>query len=229
MMSFCTALSGSCFQTQLMDQHSIIATQLPETSHPLALSAQHPALQWSHAEPIRFSSDWQGLNPDPSLETEVRCLWSPDALYLRFICHYRELFVFGDADSIGRRDHLWDRDVAEVFLQPPPATGKNYKEFEVAPNGMWIDLLISPMGLENLESGLSRSVCVDEGRKIWTAEMAIPMKSLTHNFSQKESWRVNFYRVEGNVEPRRYMAWQPTHTAQPNFHVPEKFGTMIFG
>jgi hypothetical protein len=24
------------------------------------------------------------------------------------------------------------------------------------------------------------------------------------------------------------MAWQPTHTPQPNFHVPEKFGLLKF-
>lgn len=208
---------------------TIVATRLPEIPHPLAIGAQRSSSLWSSAEAIRFSADWQGRNPDASLETEVRSLWSPDALYFRFVCHYRELFVFEDADPNGRRDHLWDRDVAEVFLQPPPATGKNYKEFEVAPNGMWIDLLISPNGLEDLRSGLSRSVFVDEGEKTWTAEMAIPMKALTPGFSQERPWRVNFYRVEGKAEPRRYMAWQPTHTPQANFHVPEKFGTMIFG
>ena len=219
----------------------------------LALDARHSARQWKHAEPIRFSADWQGNNADPALETEVRVLWSPEMLYLRFVCHYRELVVFEDSDPNGRRDHLWDRDVAEAFLQPPDSgdslrrgedahstpslqsiaqgrlrASKFYKEFEVAPNGMWIDLDIFPTGLANLKSGLSRSVYVDEAKKIWTAELAVPMKSLTQHFDPAEPWRANFYRVEGKTEPRRYMAWQATNTADPNFHVPEKFGTLIF-
>jgi alpha-galactosidase len=39
---------------------------------------------------------------------------------------------------------------------------------------------------------------------------------------------VNFFRVEGKEEPRGYYAWRPTHTPQPNFHVPSAFGSMRF-
>jgi hypothetical protein len=194
----------------------------------LTLDASHLAPEWQQAEPLRFSADWQGRNTDPELETEVRVLWSPEMLYLRFVCRYRELFVFEDSEPNGRRDHLWDRDVAEAFLQPPPAMGKNYKEFEVAPNGMWIDLDISPPGLSDLKSGLTHSVHTGEQRQVWTAEMAIPMNALTTHFDPAQPWRANFYRVEGKVEPRKYMAWQPTHTPQPNFHVPERFGILTF-
>ncbi len=194
----------------------------------ILLDAAHSSPQWDQAEPIRFSADWQGQNADPEMETEVRVLWSPEILHLRFVCRFRELSVFDDSAPNGRRDHLWDRDVAEAFLQSPPAVGKNYKEFEVAPNGMWIDLDISPSGLVDLKSGLTRSVHLDEQRRTWTAELAIPMKALTARFDPAQPWGANFYRVEGSVEPRRYLAWQPTHTPQPNFHVPERFGTLRF-
>ena len=121
----------------------------------LPITGSHSAPEWERTEPIRFSADWQGKHADPELETEVRVLWSPEMLYLRFVCRYRELFVFDDSEPSGRRDQLWDRDVAEAFLQPPPLVGKNYKEFEVAPNGMWIDLDISPAGLADLKSGVA--------------------------------------------------------------------------
>lgn len=204
---------------------TIVAARAPEV---LRFDAAQPPHGWEDAPPVRFSADWQSKNPDPDLETEVRVLWSPDILYLRFVCRYRELFVFHDAEQNWRRDHLWDRDVAEAFLQPSQQTGKNYKEFEVAPNGMWIDLDISPNGLADLQSGVQRSVHINEDAKIWTAVLAIPMQSLTPHFDPAVPWRANFYRVEGKVEPRKYMAWQPTHTLQPNFHVPEKFGNMRF-
>lgn len=195
---------------------------------PFRFDAGAPDPQWERADPIRFSADWQGKNDDPELETEIRVIWEPDMLYLRFVCRYRELFVFADSGPDERRDHLWERDVAEAFLQPPPLAGKNYREFEVAPNGMWVDLDISPAGLADLKSGVQRSVHVDEERKIWTALLAIPMQALTPDFDPAQPWRANFYRVEGKAEPRKYMAWQPTHTPQPNFHVPEKFGVLNF-
>ncbi len=205
--------------------NTIVTTRI---SGDLAIDARHSAPQWAHAEPIRFSADWQGKNPDPQLETEVRILWSPEMLYLRFVCRYRELCVFEDSDPNGRRDHLWDRDVAEAFLQPPPAVGKNYKEFEVAPNGMWIDLDIFPAGLADLNSGLTRSVYLDAAKKVWAAELAIPMKALTQHFDPAQPWRANFYRVEGKLEPRKYMAWQATDTPEPQFHVPDRFGNLKF-
>jgi alpha-galactosidase len=255
----------------LNSRFEITAASIPGETR---LDAANPAQEWKSAEPIHFSTDWQGKNADSALETEVRVLWSPTTLYLRFVCHYRELFLFEDSDSNGRRDHLWDRDVAEAFLQPPDSFAKSgpvgpdapvrdaerssavssgvalprtdedacfqkvegdydtpyasYKEFEVAPNGMWIDLDIIPSGRGDLRSGMTRSVHVDEKNKIWTAELAIPMKALTSSFDPSATWRVNFYRVEGKVEPRDYMAWQPTMTQQPNFHVPEKFGSLRF-
>ena len=214
---------------------------------PIAIDAPNPADEWQDAEPLCFRTDWQGKNPDPALETEVRVLWSLEMLYLRFVCGYREIFVFSDSDAGGRRDHLWERDVAEVFLRPPDLLAKSeptirdegrrgsrnryrafYKEFEVAPNGMWLDLDISPAGPADLKGKIHHWVKRDERQKIWMAALAIPMQILTPIFDPALPWRANFYRVEGKSEPRQYLAWQPTHTPEPDFHVPEAFGTLRF-
>jgi alpha-galactosidase len=194
----------------------------------LVLNAGVPAAEWQQAKPVTFCRDWQGKNPDPDRQTEVRVLWSAEMLLLRFDCHYRELHVFPDSGPNGRRDQLWERDVAEAFLQPDPSRPTEYKEFEVSPNGFWIDLDISPGQKPDLNSGMQRSVVLNEEAHSWTAELAIPMKALTSKFDPAAVWRVNFYRVEGKVEPRRYYAWQPTGTPQPNFHVPSAFGRMRF-
>lgn len=194
----------------------------------IGLDAAHPAAEWQKARPIVFCSDWQGKNPDERRETQVRILWSQQTLYLRFECRYRELHVFADSDPNGRRDHLWDRDVAEAFLQPDPARERYYREFEVSPNGMWIDLDIFPGGLADLKSGLKKSAVLDADGHRWAAELAIPMKALARDFDPKAIWQANFYRVEGTEEPRAYMAWRPTGTATPNFHVPAAFGRLRF-
>lgn len=205
--------------------NEIVATGL---NHDIVLNAGSPAPEWQQAKPVSFCQDWQGKNPAPDRLTEVRVLWSPQTLFLRFECRYRELHVFSDSDPNGRRDQLWDRDVAEAFLQPDPSRPTEYKEFEVSPNGFWIDLDISPGQKPDLKSGMQRSVVLDEKTRTWTAELAIPMKALTSKFDPEAVWRVNFYRVEGKLEPRGYYAWQPTGTPQPNFHIPSAFGRMRF-
>jgi len=183
---------------------------------------------WEHCLALRFSADWRGKNADPERETEVRLLWTPETLFLRFRARYRVITVFSDAEPNGRRDQLWDRDVAEVFLQPDASTPRRYKEFEVSPNGFWIDLDIAPGEKHDLKSGLRCRVVLNEAAKTWIADLALPVKSIISHFDPANAWRVNFYRIEGAAEPRFYSAWRPTGTAVPNFHVPEAFGELIF-
>ncbi|HTG29605.1 MAG TPA: carbohydrate-binding family 9-like protein [Methylomirabilota bacterium] len=183
---------------------------------------------WRQAKPLSFDTDWQGKKPDPHRQTKVRLLWTSEFLYLKFVARYRLITVFENADVNGRRDKLWDRDVAEVFLQPDPSHLRCYKEFEISPNGFWIDLEIVNGVLQHLQSGLQRRVGIDKPKKTWTAELSIPMKSLAQHFDPASVWRVNFFRVEGPAEPRFYSSWQPTNTPQPNFHVPERFGFLTF-
>jgi alpha-galactosidase len=225
-----------CFSPSLLmsQEKSIACLQQTDTitatriAHEMPLDARHPAPEWQSASPVSFCTDWQGNNPDVARQTQVRLLWTPQTLYLRFECRYRELFVFDDSDSNDRRDKLWDRDVAETFLQPDPSRPRYYREFEVAPNGMWIDLDIFPEGLSDLKSGLQRSVWLDREHHTWAAELAIPMKTLTDKFDPAAEWRANFFRVEGPREPRFYSAWRATGTPQPNFHVPSAFGKLRF-
>jgi alpha-galactosidase len=69
---------------------------------------------------------------------------------------------------------------------------------------------------------------VDESRREWTAQLAIPISAITEQFDPAQLWRVNFFRCEG-IDPQRfYGAWQPTGTPRPNFHVPGVFGTLRF-
>lgn len=207
--------------------NSLEATAAPLLGH--ADSEGFPsAPQWNAASPLRFNSDWQGQHPDPQRETEARLLWTPETLFIKFRARYRTITVFSDAEPSGRRDQLWDRDIAEAFLQPDPSAQRRYKEFEVSPNAMWIDLEIAHGQKIDLQSGLRRRVVLHQDKNEWLAELALPMKSLVIPFDPTSVWRVNFFRVEGAVEPRFYSAWRPTNTPVPNFHVPAAFGALTF-
>ena len=210
---------------ELLNRAKAVAVRMTE---PCDVEGFPASSSWECAAPLRFNADWQGKNADPKRETEVRLLWTHGALFLRFRARYRTISVFPDAEPSGRRDQLWDRDVAEAFLQPDRSNPRRYKEFEVSPNGCWIDLDIAPGEKHDLKSGLRRRVILDETSRMWTAELAIPMQCLLQKFDPALIWRVNFYRVEGAEEPRFYSAWRPTGTAVPNFHVPEAFGELVF-
>ena len=183
---------------------------------------------WELAPPISFRADWQGNNADQQRETRARLLWNPESLFLRFDASYRTLTVFADSELSGRRDHLWERDVCEIFLQPPNSPPGTYKEIEVAPNGFWIDLEIAPGEKRDMNSGLRRRTYIEEQNRQWHAVLALPIQSLAIDFQMPAVWGVNFFRAEGAFEPRFYSAWRPTNTPEPNFHVPEAFGALVF-
>ena len=220
-----TGTDGMDNIAELLKQGKAVASRLTEPCDTEGFPA--PA-SWERTTPLRFCTDWQGKNTDPERETEVQLLWTQEILFLRFRARYRTITVFSDAEANGRRDQLWDRDVAEAFLQPDRSNLRRYKEFEVSPNGFWIDLDIAPGEKHDLKSGLRRSVILNERQKTWTAELAIPMKCMVTKFDPTVTWRVNFYRVEGAEEPRFYSAWKPTRTQVPNFHVPEAFAELVF-
>ncbi len=229
--NFAVALNYNVWRTDpLMFKN---ANELP-TAYALRLTVPPDAggfpveSAWENSLGVRFEHDWQGQNAEPDRATEVQLLWAPDMLFLKFRSKYRNITVFPDAREDGWRDELWNSDVAEAFLQPDLRDPWKYKEFEVSPNGFWIDLEIINRRHTELHSNLRRRVVQDAQAKTWTAELAIPMPSLTPHFDATQSWRVNFFRVEGDAEPRFYSAWSPTYSREPDFHVPGAFGKLVF-
>jgi len=180
---------------------------------------------WENADPVAFCSDWCGCNPDPQRETEVRLLWSGAYLFVRFRCRFREIYVYEGGN--GRRDRLWQRDVAELFIRRDADEVRHYREFEISPNGDWLDLDINNGEKSVLFCDLRSRVAVHPGTQIWTAELALPWNCLTPAFDPRETWRLNLFRIEGPEPNRFYSAWQPTFTPRPNFHVPERFGELL--
>jgi len=181
---------------------------------------------WSRARPVVFCANWKGEQADPQRKTEVRMLWSSQSFYLRFEARYREIYIYSEANQ--RRERLFLRDVAEVFIQPNSTEGKHYKEFEISPNGNWLDLDIAPTGGSNLMCDVKTKAIILNEKHLWVAELAIPMKCLARNFDRNADWRLNLFRIEGQGPDRFFSAWRPTQTERPDFHVPEVFGTLKF-
>jgi hypothetical protein len=185
-----------------------------------------PGSAWETTKQVSFYSDWRGEHADPKRETCVWLLWSPDRFFVRYECRYRSIFVYDGGNC--RRDRLWMRDVAELFLHPETDEPRRYREFEISPNGDWLDLDISPGEKSILHCDLKSRVVINPERRIWTAEMSIPTNCLSESFDPGAVWRVNFFRIEGEDPDRFYSAWRPTYTIRPNFHVPEAFGVLQF-
>jgi hypothetical protein len=148
----------------------------------------------------------------PGHRTEVRSRWTKENLYFLFICPYEQLNLKPQPRTDVETNHLWDWDVAEVFIGSDFKNIRKYKEFEVSPQGEW-------------NSGFKVVARIDESSKVWYACMRIPYSSVdVKPAAAGNILRVNFYRAQGPLSQHKAIAWQPTH--QATYHVPETFGNL---
>ena len=190
--------------------------------------------EWTRARAVRLTRYWSGETAPPERQGEARLLWDEHALYARFVCEQHEpLIANADPQRERKTIGLWDRDVCEMFVAPRADDVGSYFEFEVAPTGEWLDLAVrfTARGREtewDFYSGMNVATRINSDSI--TLAMRVPWDAFGGVEVPRvgERWRVNLFRCIGAGETRGYLAWQPTHAPEPNFHVPEKFGWLRF-
>ena len=187
---------------------------------------------WRHARPVNIGTYWSGEAAPATRAFTARLLWSDTALYVRFEAEQHEPLVVSEKPDVTHKIRgLWERDVCEVFIAPDRTTVHKYFEFEVAPTGEWIDLGIEVTPEKRITdwgyaSGMQAAARIEPNRVIEVIK--IPFKSLGRSPRKGEVWMGNLFRCIGSGTTRGYLAWRPTRTKEPAFHVPSAFGEFEF-
>lgn len=162
--------------------------------------------------------------------TYVRSLWNEQVVFFYFESWFDSLNVNPEWSRETAIEGLWNKDVVEVFLKPGAAP--SYFEIEVSPLGQWADMRIVEPRVEvdlGWNSDLELETLLSKHESIWRVFLGLPYKSIWEEPPEVgTSWRVNLYRIAGKEPHREYLAWRPTFTGQPDFHVPSSFGHLIF-
>jgi hypothetical protein len=184
---------------------------------------------WQVGRAVYAEKDTYG-KPIPRYRTQIRSRWTRDNLYFLFICPYDTLYLKPAPDTSTETFQLWDWDVAEVFIGSDFQNIRRYKEFEVSPQGEWIDLdidLTKPQHEDGWKwnSGFQISTRIDRAAKTWYAAMRIPLAAIDQRPPvDGVTFRINLFRAQGPPSQRKYIAWQATMSE--SFHVPERFGIL---
>ncbi|HBB89190.1 MAG TPA: hypothetical protein DC047_16415 [Blastocatellia bacterium] len=211
-----------------MQDHSTIVARFAE-SDVLVGDFEHPA--WATAQPAFIHRYWSGADAPPSRHAEARIIWSAEALTLRFEGKQTEPLLINTLPQLDKKTiGLWKRDVCEFFVAPDATQPQRYLEFEVAPTGEWLDLAIELIDDARhtdweFQSGMTAAARAVGDQVI--IGMRIPWSDSLPRPQVGDLWRANLFRCVGPGD-ERYIAWQPTRTQQPNFHVPEAFGRLEF-
>ena len=192
---------------------------------------------WRRAHPLPLTQNWRGDFAPAELRTTARVLWSEQELFFGFECSYTELDVDAEFDVTQERHALWDRDVCEAFVRSPiEPHEKHYREFEVAPTGQWCDLIVDrSIMLADWEwkSGMRTASEIVPAENIWAENiyrvvMAIPFTAFGCQPSSGDVWKANLFRISRYQGERQYLAFSPTFTEKPNYHVSEAFVDLCF-
>jgi Carbohydrate family 9 binding domain-like len=195
-----------------------------------ASELDHPA--WKAAHVVAIKRYWSGEDAPVGRHAEARLLWSDAALCVRFVCRQTERLVVSRHPQTKRKTMgLWDRDVCELFIAPDAREPERYFEFEAAPTGEWLDLIVCQKSDVretdwDFHSGMTTAARVTASNI--TIAMRVPWEALGRAPQAGERWRANLFRCVGAGATRGYLAWQPTLTEEPGFHVPAAFGWIKF-
>lgn len=187
---------------------------------------------WKNASQVSITSYWSCRSAPQGRAFEARLLWSDKALYVRFDASQSEPLVVSDKPDLTKKTvGLWERDVCEIFIAPDASQRNKYFEFEIAPTGEWIDLAIeyASQGRKTdlkYSSGMTSAARIEKDRVVMAIK--IPWEAFGARPKAGDIWLGNLFRCVGKGPTRGYLAWQPTNTVKPNFHVPEKFGEFHF-
>jgi len=182
---------------------------------------------WRQARPVYMEKDRFGKSV-AGYKTEVRVLWTKNNLYLLYTCPYEELHLKPSPDTQKETNELWNWDVAEVFIGSDFKDIQRYKEFELSPQGEWIDLDIDLHKPHHEEgwtwnSGFEVKARIDPATHIWYGAMRIPFAAIdSRPAAAGNTLRVNLFRSEGAPPHQQAVTWQPPMTN--TFHNPERFG-----
>jgi Carbohydrate family 9 binding domain-like len=184
---------------------------------------------WRDARPLWADKANRGELQE-RYRTEIRSRWTAKNLYFLFSCPYEELHLKPAPTPEKETFELWNWDVAEVFIGTDFQNIQRYKEFELSPQGEWIDLdidLTKPHHEDGWvwNSGFQVAARIDPVAKIWYGAMRIPFSALQNDSPKAtEMFRINFFRSQGPPSNRVSITWQPP--MRDTFHAPEKFGLL---
>lgn len=215
---------------------------------------------WANAACTDDFVDIEGeLKPQPPKRTRVKMLWDDEYFYIGAEMEEDEIWAtLTERDSVIFHDNDF-----EIFIDPDGDTHQYY-EFEInALNTMWDLLLVKPYRDEGPAvnawdiSGIRTAVHIDgelnnpnAANRGWSVEVALPWRILKECAPEGrpprtgEYWRVNFSRVEWQVDVRdgRYEKRINPDTGRPypednwvwspmgliNMHYPELWGYVVF-
>ncbi len=208
------------------------------TKQPPVLDGRLSESAWSLAETTDPFVETR-LGGPAAVDASAKLLW--DARFLYLAVEVRDTLL--QASDTEHDARLWERDCVELMFDPD-GDAIDYFEIQVSPRGVVFDTRYDsrreprPFGHLDWDSGarvgvFARGEIDDEKRDDgYTVEIAIPWQAFSHAGKRTSApeaghrWGANFYVMDLGPDRQRAASWSPLGVG--DFHVPRRFGVLVF-
>jgi len=152
-------------------------------------------------------------------KSTVKVLWDDHNLYMLFEGQAVKPGL-REKGPVGNDVRVWKEDCFEFFIDPGKSLKTYYHFAGNASGGRYEAKCIFPR--KDNKFNCSWQIKTVIGKKKWSAEVAIPFEAFQKNPKAGDLWGFNTGRE--NSYMKEVTSWSPLD----NFHLPQKFGTLMF-
>ncbi|MEL6124491.1 MAG: DUF5916 domain-containing protein, partial [Bacteroidota bacterium] len=211
---FWTIRAVICQDVQAIHLQDEYQVQIQRSTSPIVVDGVLEEEHWKIADQAHdfwMSAPIDGRHVDQDLQTEVMLTYDDNYLYVAAICHGASPYIMPSL----KRDAgvFWRGDVFAIVIDPVNEQ-TNAFTFGVNTAGVQFEALVSGQTGRRGSGGTSGinvawdNIWISEVttyNDYWTAELAIPFKSI--RYTEKEKWGINFIR--GHPETNAFHTWSP--------------------
>lgn len=194
------------------------------------INTQNGEPDWSHVQAAHI--DQYLWLPKTDITAKAKLLYDPTGIYVHLEAAEKDI----RAEYTGDYDMVCEDSCLEFFLCPDSSNNR-YFNFEINPNGaMYVGFgynnaenirLIVPNSKEFFRI---KTLITENG---WEVEYKIPaafLRTFIPSFQLHSNLKLsgNFYKCGDKTRLPHYIAWNEIECENPDFHIPEYFGSLLF-
>jgi hypothetical protein len=208
---------------------------------PMPIDGDWNKSQWKKAAPLVIEN-YMGKVPAFKPGVEARMMYDDENIYVIF--RVQDQYVRSRVREYN--GNVSGDACVEFFFAPDNALPMEYFNLEVNAGGTplifyvtkpWTGFnKLSADDIKQIEIAHSLPARIDPEITepvTWTLEYRVPLSMLRKfsNIAQPKPgtrWRANFYKTASETSNPHWITWSQVDNPQPNFHLPQFFGTLIF-
>jgi hypothetical protein len=229
-----------CESVSYKKQQMSAVYHVKKVSAPAAIDGNWNNGPWANTLPLDVKL-YMGNKPAHQPKTQAKVLYDANAIYVMF--RVEDRYVRAVA---GHQGNVCRDSCVEFFFIAGTDTAKGYFNFEMNCGGTMVfhhqimphvdSKQIAQADCDKIDIYHSLPTIIDPEIKeptVWVVQYRLPFDILEHYAKIVRPapgvvWQANFYKCADATSHPHWLTWAKVNRPQPDFHVPDSFGELIF-